>query len=347
MIIYAPGIHTGGGYVLLRELLTSLPTCKVDLLYLDIRVRSRVFDLIDEDRVLWINPSFKGRVLAEFYLFSHRRYNGTILLFSNLPPLFFSSKSSVLFLQNRLLVLKQYVPGSSFKARVRLFIDRTILSLRRNAVGSIVVQTRSMKSDLNKFFDRKSFPTRSPSITVLGFSKQCLDARYSEISGLNDLKFDFCYPSDGQPHKNHLVLFEALSELAQMGIFPKIAVTLDDSQTRVLSLLSAYKSNFKIEVVNVGVLDRDSVLDLYTQSAALIFPSLVESFGLPLLEAKSLGIPIIASELDYVRDVCSPIETFNPHSSRSVALAIMRFLGHEPEYTAIVGGEEFVRRIER
>ena len=46
---------------------------------------------------------------------------------------------------------------------------------------------------------------------------------------------------------------------------------------------------------------------------ALIFPSYIESFGLPLLEASENKIPIIAPELDYVRDVCNPSETFNPH----------------------------------
>ena len=39
-----------------------------------------------------------------------------------------------------------------------------------------------------------------------------------------------------------------------------------------------------------------------------------ESFGLPLLEASSIDLPIIASESDYVRDVCEPAQTFDPNS---------------------------------
>ena len=71
----------------------------------------------------------------------------------------------------------------------------------------------------------------------------------------------------------------------------------------------------------------EEINDLYSVSRALIFPSLNESFGLPLLEAQYLGIPIIASELDYVREVVDPIETFNPQSANSIATAVKRFIG--------------------
>ncbi|MEY8216185.1 MAG: glycosyltransferase, partial [Colwellia sp.] len=65
---------------------------------------------------------------------------------------------------------------------------------------------------------------------------------------------------------------------------------------------------------------------LYEASKALVFPSLRESFGLPLIEASSAGLPIIASELDFVRDVSCPVQTFDPSSPVSIARAIARFL---------------------
>ena len=61
----------------------------------------------------------------------------------------------------------------------------------------------------------------------------------------------------------------------------------------------------------------------------MIFLSLVESFGLPLIEASKLPLHIVASELDYVRDVCVPKENFNPKSSNSIAVAVRRFLKKE------------------
>ena len=68
------------------------------------------------------------------------------------------------------------------------------------------------------------------------------------------------------------------------------------------------------------------VLVLYATAKAMIFPSTSESFGLPLVEATQLGLPILAPELDYVRDVCSPAHTFDPASPVSIARAVKRFL---------------------
>lgn len=58
----------------------------------------------------------------------------------------------------------------------------------------------------------------------------------------------------------------------------------------------------------------------------MIFPLLAETFCLPMLEAKAIGLPIIASGRDFVRDVCTPTETFEPTSPRSIAAAVERFM---------------------
>ena len=68
------------------------------------------------------------------------------------------------------------------------------------------------------------------------------------------------------------------------------------------------------------------MLALYASAGALVFPSLGESFGLPLIEARQAGLSILAPELDYVRDVCEPAQTFDPQSATSIARAVKRFL---------------------
>ena len=72
-------------------------------------------------------------------------------------------------------------------------------------------------------------------------------------------------------------------------------------------------------------LDNLSLLEihkLYSVVDFLIFPSFLESLGLPLLEAKLYNLPIICSDLDYVYQVCSPLSTFNPLSSFDIANSI-------------------------
>jgi glycosyltransferase involved in cell wall biosynthesis len=100
-----------------------------------------------------------------------------------------------------------------------------------------------------------------------------------------------------------------------------------------------------LRVVNHGVVTATRMAELYAASSALIYPSFFESFGLPLLEASAAGLPIVAAERDYVRDVVEPAETFDPTSAVSIARAVRRHLGRaERPRTPLTPGA-FVRAI--
>jgi hypothetical protein len=60
------------------------------------------------------------------------------------------------------------------------------------------------------------------------------------------------------------------------------------------------------------------------------------------LEAKQIQLPIIASELDYVRDFVIPMETFDPNSSLSIARAIKRTLGIIDNPVNTLSADEFL-----
>ena len=53
---------------------------------------------------------------------------------------------------------------------------------------------------------------------------------------------------------------------------------------------------------NIYFDNHDDLLEMYPKSRALIFPSNYESFGIPLIEAKNFNLPILAGELDYIRE---------------------------------------------
>jgi glycosyltransferase involved in cell wall biosynthesis len=64
---------------------------------------------------------------------------------------------------------------------------------------------------------------------------------------------------------------------------------------------------------------------LYRSHDVLVFPSLCESFGLPLVEAAIHGLAIVASDLDFAREVLGRQATFaSPSASRSWVDAIER-----------------------
>ena len=84
---------------------------------------------------------------------------------------------------------------------------------------------------------------------------------------------------------------------------------------------------------------------LYGKASALIYPSTLESYGLPLLEARAAGLPILTGELDYVRDIVDPEQTFDPRSALSIARAVKRFMGAPQKRPPGETAERFLERL--
>jgi glycosyltransferase involved in cell wall biosynthesis len=77
----------------------------------------------------------------------------------------------------------------------------------------------------------------------------------------------------------------------------------------------------------------DNELAAWVASArALLMPSFVEGFGLPVLEGLELGTPVIASDLPIYREIAGEIPTYlDPHDEGSWERTIMAFCGDDPE----------------
>ena len=100
-----------------------------------------------------------------------------------------------------------------------------------------------------------------------------------------------------------------------------------------------------LQISNFGSVSRKQLDELYSKANALIYPLVLESYGLPLLEARAAGLPLITGELDYVRDIVDPEETFDPHSPLSMARAVKRFMGREEQRHAGTSAQEFLERL--
>lgn len=68
---------------------------------------------------------------------------------------------------------------------------------------------------------------------------------------------------------------------------------------------------------------------------------------MPLVEARQAGLQVVASELDFVRDVLDPDETFDPDSSISIARAVKQFLGISEQGLPLHDASGFMKYILR
>ena len=323
-LLYAPNVHTGGGLVLLDALLLAWPETLPLIAFLDDRVRARL-TISQTVKVYWVKANICSRMNAEINLRKAVDAGGTVLCFHGLPPLLRCRASVFVFLQNRLYLENISLSHFKFKTRLRLIIERLISRLFRHHVSEYIVQTPAMQRKVLQWFGAE-LGHRTPPVRVFPFvdilpDSSCITAKP---------KWDFVYVADGEAHKNHRNLLAAWNLLAQDGLHPSLALTLGKHDDVLINEMENVSKQHGLHISNLGHLSKNEVIALYGNAKALIFPSTVESFGLPLIEATQVGLPILAPELDYVRDICIPLQTFDPNSPVSIARAVKRFLG-KPE----------------
>lgn len=114
--------------------------------------------------------------------------------------------------------------------------------------------------------------------------------------------------------------------------------------SRVQDYIKAHSLNDKIRFT--GYVPESRKRQLYSSAAALVFPSLYEGFGLPILEAQVYGCPVITSGTGACREVAGDAALFvDPGSPESTSQA-MEALASSPEVRRQLGqkGEENSRR---
>ena len=119
------------------------------------------------------------------------------------------------------------------------------------------------------------------------------------------------YPASAWPHKNHERLFEAVALLRR--------------EHRDLRLvLTGEHADVPDWVDARGRVTQDELVDLYRRASALVFPSLYEGFGQPVLEALACACPVACSDLPPLREVAGGAAVyFDPLDPEAIASATL------------------------
>ena len=270
------------------------------------------FSLNTEKGYKNINIFFQKRTLEKIGFFT-KRINHSIY-FGNLPPLIKCHKCFV-YIHNTYLVIDtlRLFKNAPLKYFIKYTLQKIYIKVFSKNVDFVACQTNTMKSYIKKLIPHAQIET-------IPFYRTC--PKEKEQKKL----FDFCYVSLVAPHKKHMNLLQALEILDKKKVKLCIALTVDNRHEHLIEKIEALNERGNIEIINYGVLPKEKVCDVYNASRALVFPSTEESFGLPLIEAASLGLDVLTPDLKYVHDVVKPSLTFDAHSPESIAMAIEKYL---------------------
>ena len=101
------------------------------------------------------------------------------------------------------------------------------------------------------------------------------------------------------PHKNFEVLLEAMRKFKGRPI----RLVFAGGRRRDTLVASIRRHGLEGSVVDLGPVSQELLDVLYRSATALLFPSLYEGFGIPLVEAMHYGLPIVASDRASVPEV--------------------------------------------
>ncbi|MCA9191815.1 MAG: glycosyltransferase [Planctomycetales bacterium] len=306
-------LNTGGGSdVLLKYLCEILESKRKKYLVL---TPKKVLNS-DKEVALGRYPPFslkRNKILLD----TSRKYSAsTVLCFGNVPPAARLSCRVVTYFHNALILSSPPIRLDFFSI-IRFHILRQLIWKFSPNCDQFICQTRWVATELRKILPRDFggdiilAPFFQDEFTI----KQ--DNRFES--------FDFIYVSSEASHKNHKNLFDAVQICTKNFPLARLAVTFNSES----SFRKQTKSSIRDSVINLGKLSRDSTINLTKHARFVIFPSVVESLGLGLVEACLLNKIVLTSDLPFSGEVIKASATFDPLSPQSIANCMSKALRGE------------------
>lgn len=313
LLIDAIYIHESGGKVLLEYLIHQcLQNKKKIFILFDKRIKAPITNNLTEQQYIFLSPSEKQRRI--FYQQNSGRFS-SVLCFANVPPPVFVKNLNVFIYFHNLVLLSAWkeCKNYSISRKLLIMLKRFYIQWKNQPNYTWLVQSNRMKKAV-----QSNLHVSDQSIKVLPFFPEVVT---TEIPVRNDIQF--IYVADGVPQKNHLTLLKAWEYLYEHhGLSPVLHLTLDQRYDTLIQQITSLQKK-GIAIVNHGVISKDELNQLYSKCSYLVFPSLAESFGLPLIEAVQHGCGVLASDLPFVTDVIEPSAQFEHNQFKSIAELVL------------------------
>lgn len=147
------------------------------------------------------------------------------------------------------------------------------------------------------------------------------------------------YPANFWKHKNHEMLLTAFGMACHAGLAADIKLVCTGAPGKRQAYLAqaARAMNLGERVVFPGYLPNDELAALLANSCGLIFPSLYEGFGLPVIEAMAAGVPVACGNLTSLPEIAANAAIlFDPRVPKQIAAAISTLVENESTRTRLI-----------
>lgn len=302
VIIYATAATEGGALAVLHDLLQHIDNDEHSYtVCINLKLENKLPEISNVTYRYIDTKTFWKRLYLDFFGFDrliNKENNDVIINLQNIP---------VRTKLNQIVFIHQPIPFSSINLD---FLDRNerklllykyiygyLIKFNRRFISHCLVQTEWMKRAVCDYLHLD--------LDKLSIVKPRIDIDEAYLRTKNSINNLFIYPAASYSYKNHRILVESLNLIDRKLLSKynfRLTFTINKNDDNELySLVNKY--NLNKFVFFSGALPRSEVLHRLSESKALLFPSKLETFGIPLVEAAKMGLNIIASDLPYSQEV--------------------------------------------
>jgi glycosyltransferase involved in cell wall biosynthesis len=212
--------------------------------------------------------------------------------------------------------------------RLKAYLDAVVPRSVHRA-DHVLADSAATRADLVHFYD---LPPEKITVLLSGVDSRfrpadaAAAARVRQKYGLTGMDY-LLSVGTVQPRKNYARLAQALALLRQQGYDLHLVIVggagwLEDPiHEAVRAAAVAPYVHF------IGFADDVDLPALYSAAQCLVFPSLYEGFGLPVLEAMACGTPVVTSNVSSLPEVAGDAALLvDPYAIESIADAVARLL---------------------
>lgn len=302
VVVSAVNIRKGGTLTVLRDCLAYLSARK-DLTVTAIVHAERLcrFDGIRYIEIPWSAKSWGRRLWCE-YVTLHRisrtmpEADLWLSLHDTTPRV--RAKRQAVYCHTSFPFLKTIPRDWRMNPKIPLFAMFTKhayrINVQRNAF--LIVQQNWFRDGLSRI---TGFPAERIIVAPPRFEPLDLPSRTGDLPM-------FFYPASPDCHKNFETLCEAARRLENtLGRNKfRVVVTIDGTENRYARYLKKKWGDVG-SLEFKGFLNRAELLEAYAETSCLVFPSRVETWGLPISEFLPTGKPMLLADLPYAHETAA------------------------------------------
>jgi glycosyltransferase involved in cell wall biosynthesis len=214
--------------------------------------------------------------------------------------------------------------------RRRLLAMRPLIPLAARHAAAVIAVSHSAKADIVRILDipeqkvRVVYEAAAPAFHPLSNSNYL-----EEIRRQYRLPDPFVlYVGTIEPRKNLIRLLDAFARLRKSAAIPHSLVLVGGRGWKDAAIFAAMEKLEREGIARyLGRVPMEVLVGIFNLADALVFPSLYEGFGLPVVEAMACGTPVVTSPNGSLREVAGDAAEFvEPTNVESIEQGMRRVL---------------------